>query len=233
MRVDKAPFDNKSVRQAIAYSLDRPAILQALFNGKGLLGNDNVFCSLYPIGVSVPQRAMDIAKAKQLLSDAGLASGLKVTLVAEEYLEVPQYAQIIQQQCKQAGITVNIQLQSQTQYYGKDQSAPWLTVPFGITDWAARAIPSQFFMPMLTSKGIWNSSHWSNSQFDSLAQQYDATLDEAKRKDIGTQMATLQTEETPIIIAYWIEVLRATTAKVGGVEANGAEYLDLTKAFLA
>ena len=233
MRVDKTPFDKKDVRQAIAYCLDRPGIMQALFNGKGLLGNDNVFCALYPIGVSIPQRAQDYTKAKQLLSNAGLSSGLKLTLIAEEYLEVPQYAQMIQQMCKPAGITVNIQQQSQTQWYGKDQSAPWLTAPFGITDWAARAIPSQFFMPMLTSKGIWNSSHWNNPQFDSLALQYDATLDQAKRQQIGTQMATIETDETPIVIAYWIEVLRATTAKVHGVEANGAEYLDLTTAFLS
>ena len=136
MRVDKAPLDNKSVRQAIAYCLDRPGILQALFDGKGLLGNDNVFSSLYPIGVSIEQRAQDYDKAKQLLSDAGMTS-LDVQLVAEEYLEVPQYAQIIQQQCKPAGINVKIQLQSQAQFYGKDESAPWLTVPFGITDWAA------------------------------------------------------------------------------------------------
>ncbi len=232
MRVDKAPFDNKSVRQAIAYCLDRPGILQALFDGKGLLGNDNVFSSLYPIGVSIEQRAQDYAKAKQLLSDAGMTS-LDVQLVAEEYLEVPQYAQIIQQQCKPAGINVKIQLQSQAQYYGKDASAPWLTVPFGITDWAARAIPSQFFLPMLTSKGVWNSAHWKNSQFDDLATKYDATLDEAARRDIGVQMATIQTDETPIIIAYWIEVLRATTSKVSGVEANGAEFLDLTHASLS
>ena len=232
MRVDKAPFDNKSVRQAIAYCLDRPGILQALFNGKGLVGNDNVFCSLYPIGVSIPQRAQDYAKAKQLLATAGMTS-LDVQLVAEEYLEVPQYAQIIQQMCKPAGINVKIQLQSQAQFYGKDQSAPWLTVPFGITDWAARAIPSQFFIPMLTSNGVWNNMHWKNAQFDALATKYDATLDEAARRDIGTQMATIQTEETPCVLAYWIEALRATTTKVHGVEANGAEFLDLTHAYLA
>jgi peptide/nickel transport system substrate-binding protein len=232
MRVDKAPFDNKGVRQAIAYCLDRPKILQALFNGKGLLGNDNVFCSLYPIGVSIPQRTQDYAKAKQLLSDAGQTS-LQVTLIAEEYLEVTQYAQVIQQMCKPAGIDIKIEPQSQTQYYGKDQSAPWLTAPFAITDWAARAIPSQYFIPMLTTDGIWNSSHWSNSQFDQLAKDYDATLDEAKRKDIGTQMATIQTDETPIVLAYWIEALRAMATNVNGLEANGAEYLDLTKAFLA
>jgi peptide/nickel transport system substrate-binding protein len=233
MRVDKAPFDNKSVRQAIAYCLDRPSLLQALFQGRGLIGNDNVFCSLYPIGVSIPQRAQDYDKAKQLLSDAGMADGMKVTLVAEDYLEVPQYAQLIKDQCTPAGITVNIEIQSQAQFYGADMNAPWMTVPFGITDWAARAIPSQFFIPMLTSDGVWNNTHWKNAEFDQLATQYDATLDEASRRDIGVKMATIQTDETPLVLAYWIEVLRATTTKVHGVEANGAEFLDLTRAFLS
>ena len=233
MRVDKAPFDNKGLRQAIAYCLDRKAILAGLFAGKGLIGNDNVFSSLYPIGVSITQREQDYAKAKQLLSDAGMSSGTQLTLIAEQYLEVPQYAQIIQQQCKPAGIDITIESQTQAQYYGKDASAPWLTAPFAITDWAARAIPSQFFIPMLTSDGIWNNSHWSNPQFDQLAKDYDATLDEAKRKDIGTQMATLQTDDTPCIIAYWIEVLRAVGANVNGIVASGAEFLDLTTTFLA
>jgi len=233
MRVDKAPFDDKNVRQAIAYCLDRPALLKSLFQDKGLLGNDNVFSSLYPIGVSIEQRAQDYDKAKQLLADAGVASGLDVTLVAEDYLEVPQYAQLIQDMCKPAGINVKINLMSQAEFYGKDASAPWLTVPFGITDWAARAIPSQFFIPMLTSDGVWNNTGWKNAEFDQLATKYDATLDEASRKDIGTQMATLQTDETPCILAYWIEVLRATSSKVSGVDANGAEFLDLTHASLA
>ena len=233
MRVDMAPFDDKNVRQAIAYSLDRPAILQALFQGKGLLGNDNVFSSLYPIGVSIEQRAQDYDKVKQLLSDAGKAGGLDVTLVAEEYLEVPQYAQLIKDQCEPAGINVKIELQTQAQFYGADMNAPWMTVPFGITDWAARATPSQFMIPMLTSDGVWNNTRFKNAEFDQLVAQYDATLDEASRRDIGVKLATIQTDETPLVLAYWIEVLRATTTQVQGVEANGAEFLDLTKAYLA
>ena len=233
MRVDKAPFDKKEFRQAIAYSLDRPALLKGLFAGKGTLGNDNVFSPLYPIGVSIPQRAQDYAKAKQLLTTAGLPSGTTVTLVAEQYLEIPQYATLIQSMCKPAGIDVKIEIQSQTQYYGKDQSAPWLTVPFGITDWAGRAVPSQFFLPMLTSNGVYNSSHWKNPQFDSLAKQYDATIDVASRRQIGVQMATLETDETPVIIAYWIETLRAMSNKVHNVKADGSEFLDLTTAFIA
>lgn len=46
-------------------------------------------------------------------------------------------------------------------------------------------------------------------------------------------MATIMQDQTPVIIAYWINSLRATTKKVGGVAANGSEFLDLTKATLS
>jgi peptide/nickel transport system substrate-binding protein len=232
MRVDTAPFTDKRVRQAIAYCLDRPGIVQALFQGKGDLGNDHIFAPAFGVNPVVPQRTQDYAKAKSLLSAAG-QSNLSVTVTLEEYLEVPQYATLFQQMCKPAGITVKQTLQTQAQYYGSGANQPWLQVPMGIVDWAARSVPSQLFLPMLTSKGVWNSAHWKNAQFDKLALQYDATLDQSSRATIATQMATIMQDETPIIIAYWISSLRATTKKVGGVEANGSEFLDLTKATLS
>ncbi|HEY5474964.1 MAG TPA: ABC transporter substrate-binding protein, partial [Candidatus Limnocylindrales bacterium] len=100
MRVDKEPFSDKRVRQAVAYSLDRPAILQALFGGRGTVGNDTVFSSLYPKAPQLLQRAQNYAKAKQLLTDAGHPDGLTITLTTEQYLEVPQYAQLIKAQCE-------------------------------------------------------------------------------------------------------------------------------------
>jgi peptide/nickel transport system substrate-binding protein len=234
MRVDTKPFTDKNVRQAIALSLDRPGLVTGLFKGKADIGNDHIFAPTFPTSpTDVPQRTQDIAKAKQLLSTAGFASGIDIKLVAEEYLEVVQYGQLIKAMLAPAGIRVNLQLQSQAQYYGSGTNQPWLQVPMGITDWAARAIPSQFFLPMLTSTGVWNSAHFKNTQFDTLALQFDATLDNTARKGIATQMATIMLDETPTIIAYWINALRATTKKVQGVEANGSEFLDLTKASLA
>ena len=234
MRVDTAPFTDARVRQAIAYCLDRPGLIQALFQGKGDLGNDEIFAPIFPGAPTLPQRAQNYAKAKSLLTAAGHPNGISITLTVEGYLEVPQYGTLFQQMCKPAGITIKQDSQTQAQYYGGSGSnAPWLQVPMGITDWGARAIPYQFFGNILTSKGTYNSSHWKDPQFDRLALQYDATRDEASRTKIATQMATIMQEQTPVIIAYWIDVLRATTKKVGGVEANGTEFLDLTKATLS
>jgi peptide/nickel transport system substrate-binding protein len=236
MRVDKPPFTDKRVRQAIAYSIDRPGLLKALFNGKGQLGNDEMFAPLYPLQPSPepPQRAQDYAKAKALLAQAGHPNGIDITVTTEQYLEVPQYATLLQAMCKPAGINVKIQLMSYNNWYsGPNGSTPWLDAPMGFTDWAPRAVPEQFMLPMLTSNGIWNSSHWKNPEFDKLVAQYDASLDETVRRQIAGKIAALQQDETPVIVAYWIAQLRAISKKVHNVGGNGSIYLDLTRTYIS
>ena len=48
MRCDQAPFTDPRVRQAIALTLDRPAIIHALFKGFADLGNDSPFAPVFP-----------------------------------------------------------------------------------------------------------------------------------------------------------------------------------------
>ena len=92
MRNDKEPFTDKRVRQAIALSLDRPAIIQQLFEGKAKIGNDSPFASVFPsTDPSVPQRTQNIDQAKQLLSDVAL-SNPSVKMNTEKAFEIPDYA---------------------------------------------------------------------------------------------------------------------------------------------
>ena len=234
MRVDKAPFTDKRVRQALAYTLDRPAIIKSLFNNKAVVGNDNVFAPLYPLGPKdVPQRAQDIAKAKQLLSSAGFPNGVTMNLNVEEFEEVPQYATLIQAMAKPAGINLKLNQVTVTEWYGSGNNQPWLQAPMGITDWTFRGVPSQYFLPMYTSKGVWNSAQFKNPQFDTLAGQYDSTIDEATRKTYAKQMVELMMDETPYIIGYWISVNRAMKTNVQGLTSDPAEFLDLTTTYLS
>lgn len=234
MRVDTAPFTDKRVRQALAWTIDRPALVSALFNGKAQVGNDNVFCPLYPLAPKdLVQRNQDIAKAKQLLSDAGMPNGINATLTVEQYEEIPQFATLVQAMAKLAGINLKLNQVTVTYYYGSGNNQPWLDVPMGITDWTFRGVPEQYFLPAFTSSGVWNSSHFKNPQFDTLANQYDSTLDETQRRDYAKQAAMLLMDETPTIIAYWISVNRAMRQNVQGVTSDPAEFLDLTNAYLA
>jgi peptide/nickel transport system substrate-binding protein len=235
MRVDTAPFTDKRVRQAVALCLDRPALLQSLLKGYGQLGNDTIFCPLYPIQPVQPaQRKQDYAQAKSLLAAAGHPTGIVATLTTEQYAEIPQYATLLQAMCKPAGIKVNIQLmQTQMYYGGVSNNAPWLSKPMTITDWSPRPTPEQFALPMLRSTGAWTSSHWKNPEFDQALVKYCATLDETSRKQYATQMAAVEYDETPVIISYWMSGLRAARKNVQNLLGPGGVYLDLSNVWLS
>ena len=81
MRNDIAPFTDPRVRQAVAYTLDRPGAVAALLSGDGTVANDYPFGPRFPsTDTSVPQRTQNIAMAKQLLAAAGHPNGFSTTL---------------------------------------------------------------------------------------------------------------------------------------------------------
>jgi peptide/nickel transport system substrate-binding protein len=239
MRCDKAPFTNPRVRQAIALTLDRKAIVQALFKGFADVGNDSPFWSGFAsTNTSVAQRVQDIAKAKSLLSAAGHASGFSTQLITEAFLEIPQYAQIVAQSAKAIGVNINLKVESSSQYYGKATfgNSDWLDATMSLVDYGHRSVPNLFLAAPLqttnatTGTGPWNAAHFSNSQYDSLIKQYFAALDVPTQKSVAGQIETLLLAQTPIIFAYFYNYLTATAKGVTGVYPTAIGHLFLYNA---
>src|SRR5262249_42508181 len=126
MRVDvKNPLHDYRVRQAIALTLDRPAIIKTLFNNLADIGNDSPFPPLYPAtDKRVPQRHKDLRKAKQLMAAAGYPKGFSITLTTEQTGEIPQLAQIIQRSVKAIGIKMSLNILTSTAYFAGTQTGP-------------------------------------------------------------------------------------------------------------
>jgi peptide/nickel transport system substrate-binding protein len=230
MRNDQAPFNDPRVRQAIALSLDRPAMVHALLAGDGQVGNDSPFAPKFPsTNTSVPQRAQNIAKAKQLLTAAGHPHGFSSTLTTEQYSEIPQLAQVIAQSASKIGLDIKLKVETQSAYYGKATygNSDWLDAPMSLVDYGDRGVPNVYLESPLTSGGPWNAAHFKNSTYDGLVKQYVAAVDLQTQKRLAGQIETLLLRETPIVIPYWIDGLTATTKSVTGVvsAANGGIFL--------
>jgi peptide/nickel transport system substrate-binding protein len=239
MRNDKAPFTDPRVRQAIALTLDRPAIVKALFKGYADLGNDSPFAPVFPsTNTSVPQRALDIAKAKSLMTAAGHGSGFSTQLVTENFVEIPQYAQIIAQSAKEIGVNISLKVESSSQYYGKATfgNSDWLDATMSLVDYGHRSVPNAFLTSALetynakTGTGTWNAAHFANAQYDKLAAQYVAASDVGTQKTIAGQIETLLLAQTPVIFGYFYNYLTATAQGVTGVYPTAIGHLFLYNA---
>jgi len=226
MRNDIHPFNNKLVRQAIALTLDRPGIVAALFKGQAVVGNDSPFAPNFrATNHSVPQRAKNIAKAKQLLAQAGVSNGFSTQLVTETTQEMPHFAQIVKQSAAQIGINISLTIETPTKYYGQAVfgKSDWLDGEMSLVDYGARAVPNVYLKAPLqsidakTGTGSWNAAHFNNSQYDTLSKQFIAAVDLGTQQKLAGQIQQLLLDETPIIFAYFYNYLSASQKNVTGV----------------
>jgi peptide/nickel transport system substrate-binding protein len=74
----KAPFDNLKVRQAVAYGLDRQAVVNNFYGGRGVVAKEMMPPEVEGYADDVTEYNYDPAKAKQLLQEAGVKMPLKV-----------------------------------------------------------------------------------------------------------------------------------------------------------
>jgi peptide/nickel transport system substrate-binding protein len=239
MRCDQAPFTDPRVRQAIALTLDRPAIVQALFKGDADLGNDSPFAPVFPsTDTSVPQRAQNIAKAKSLLAAAGHSSGFTTHLTTEQLGEIPAFAQIVAQSAKAIGVTIGLTIESSSAYYGKATfgNSDWLDATMSLVDYGHRSVPNVFLGAPLettnakTGTGSWNAAHFSDPAYNSLVAQYVATVDLSTQRTIAGKIETLLLDQTPIIYAYFYNYLTATAKTVTGAYPTAIGHIFLYNA---
>ncbi|MDG4893679.1 MULTISPECIES: ABC transporter substrate-binding protein [unclassified Mesorhizobium] len=233
MHCDEGPTKDARVRRAIALCLDREKLAAGLMKGRSALGNDSPFAPVYPsTDTSVPQRKQDIAQAKQLMEAAGLAQGFKMTLTTERYLEIPEYAQLIQNWVKEIGIELELNILDQGAYYGDAVfgKSNWLDSAMGITDYGHRGVPNVYLAAPLKSDGTWNAAHFKNKDYDQMAASYIAALDLEAQKATAGKIQKLLLEETPVVFGYFYDYLTATAKGVTGVQPTAMSQLFLDKA---
>jgi peptide/nickel transport system substrate-binding protein len=239
MRCDQAPFTDSRVRQAIALTLNRPAIVTALFKGYADVGNDSPFAPVYPsTNTSVAQRRQNISQAKSLLAAAGHSSGFSTQLITEDLLEIPDYAQIVEQSAAEIGVKINLKVESSSAYYGKATfgQSDWLDATMSLVDYGHRSVPNAFLTAALettnakTGTGPWNAAHFNNAQYDKLAAQYVAASDLSTQRSIAGQIETLLLTQTPVIFGYFYNYLTATASGVTGVYPTAIGHLFLYNA---
>jgi peptide/nickel transport system substrate-binding protein len=241
MRCDKGTFADKRVRQALAYTVDRPALVETLFKGKADLGNDTVVAPVYAFAdVSVPQRERDIEKAKALLAEAGVSMPVKAKLHFGLLQEIPQLAQLLKQQAADAGFELDLAGEDNGTFYGNAWCPAEPANPpcsgateLGIVDYGHRPTPDVYLNAALSTNGVWNSSQYMSPEFDAAFAEYSKATTTEATKAACRKITDILMEDTPIIVPYHYNILSGHTTGFTGVRSTALGHLLLDKAAVA
>jgi len=213
MFTDTAPLDNKDVRLALKYGIDREQVLKTLFNGYGSLGNDHPIPKGDPFFNSqLEQRAYDPDKAKFHLNKAGFSG--KVTLSASDaaFAGAVDMAVLFQATAAKAGIPLSIKKEPADGFWDN----VWLKAPFVTSYWGGRPAATQMFTVAYKSDAAWNDTHWKVPHFDELLATAKAETDVDKRKQAIWEMQAMLHEDGGALIPVFQDWLEAHSSKVKG-----------------
>jgi peptide/nickel transport system substrate-binding protein len=201
-----SPFLDKRIRQAFAYAIDREAIVRIAYGGKyGWIGNDSHLVITDPNFLPRPG-GRDVAKAKQLLAEAGYPNGITLpTLYYSPQLpEVPVYFQVLQQSVKDAGITLPMEERPNDGYIqfrtGDSDLSKGNYHKFAMTAVGSRNPGISLYR---MRNAYVESGHWMGPEQDrymALYNQAMVTPDAGQRKQIYADMQRLLFEEVPAIL---------------------------------
>ena len=107
---EKAPFNKKEVRQAIAYAIDMDSMIAAVYLGAASKANSPVSPEVFGYNKDTKGYDYNVAKAKELLAQAGYPNGFKAKIWTNDNGIRRDTAVILQDQLKQIGIDATIEI---------------------------------------------------------------------------------------------------------------------------
>ncbi len=214
----KKEFQDPRVRQAIVYAINNAGIVEKIMKGfgtaaaqqspKGYLGYKDSLSPRY-----------DLAKAKSLMAEAGLADGFSVTMMApnNRYVNDAKIAEAVAGMLSKINITVDLKTMPKAQYWPKyDERAADILM----LGWHSDTEDSSNFTEFLTMTpdkdtgyGQYNSGNYSNSRVDELVLANQKETDGVKRTAMLQEIEQILHDEAAFVPLHWQD--RAWAARKG------------------
>jgi peptide/nickel transport system substrate-binding protein len=201
------------VREAFELALDRDGIVQVAMDDEADIGNQWVAPTnaYYSKNVPIPKR--DVARAKALLAEAGVANP-SFTLVTPTTSDAQKIAQIVQAMVKDAGFDVKIQ---STEFATSLDMADKGQFEAYVLAWSGRADPDGNLYSFDFCKAPLDYAGYCKPEVDELLNRSRSALDPAERKKIYEQIAAIVLKDRPIVYLFHRHWLWAHTAKLSGL----------------
>jgi len=208
MDVEKKPFGDLRVRQAVAYAIDVTTMAQSLYSSGAVVADNWTPPWMLGANPAVKAYPHDVAKARALLAAAGYPHGFATTLsystAPRPYLPEPQrVAETLQANLAQVGITATLQPYEWGVFLDRIKHGLHEMCLIGWT--GDNGDPDNFFYPLLDQNSAHkdgtaqNYSFWRDPAFHRLMLAGQAAVEDAKRKPVYQQANAMVHDQVPAV----------------------------------
>jgi dipeptide transport system substrate-binding protein len=200
----KKPFDDKRVRQAINYAINKKAILDAVYLGAGVPATNPIPPIMWSYNNDVKDYPYDPEKAKKLLAEAGLPNGFDTDLWAMPVQRpynpnARRIGELMQADLAKIGVKAEIKSYEWGDYRKRLQAGEHQMAQLGWT--GDNGDPDNFLHILLgcdsAKIGGGNTAHWCNKEYNDLVIEAKHTTDIAKRTELYKKAQVVFKEEAP------------------------------------
>ena len=224
-RVDKKPFSDRRVREALAMSIDTASLVTSVFQGSGVATASLVPVALWGHNATLKPYPYDPAKAKALLAEAGYPQGFATDLwaipVARAYMpNGRRAAEIIQADWAKIGVTAKIVTFEWGEFLRRRRAGEAdVAMTGGTWDYPD---PSEL-MVFATCDGIAtgsNVSHWCNKEYSDLIKKADIVTNQEERAKLYEQAQVIYHNDIPGIMLADVKGFAAIRNNVAGFKLH-------------
>ncbi|MFJ1730735.1 ABC transporter substrate-binding protein [Streptomyces sp. NPDC088254] len=231
MRTSGGPFADARVRQALRLAVDREAMVEQVLSGYGTVANDILGTGDPAYDKSVPQRARDLAKARQLLREARFDTSKTYELyTTEDIAGLAESATLFATQVREAGVKVKVVKQESATFWDKT----WLKGDLYTTYWGTNDSVVFFASKTLVSDSGQNEAGWKDQAFDAAYEKAIGTADASARTDLLKELQRIEHDRSGYLLWGMADGIDLAGAKVNGLpRLPGYGRVQLERAWLA
>ncbi len=212
----RQPWSNVRVRRAIAYGIDRDAIVKATSYGTAA-ANQLAIPKGNPWYTDYHRYGYDIDRAKALLTESGITKADLDMLVTSEYPETVTAAQVIADNLAPLGITVHIRTVDFATWLDEQNNGHYDMLMMG---WLGNIDPDDFYYAQHHTDGTSNAQKYSNPEVDRLLDAGRVQTNRQARGELYAKAATIIADQVSYIYLYNPSVIQGWSTDLSGFESR-------------
>ena len=213
------PLQDKRVRQALSYAIDRKAISERLMNGTTAPAGQLLLDGLFGTSPRLKPLPYDPEKAKALLAEAGYENGLNLTIHGpnDRLANDSKVVQAVAQMWNRVGVNAKAEVLPWSVYFPrttKREFSIWLLSSASTAEMATALNSVAVTYDPKNSRGVNNRGRYSNPELDELVNTAFQTLDDGKRRALLEKASEISMDDAVVLPLYFYSFSIATPKNI-------------------